>query len=145
MPPMAKRFLPSQEWSGCVRGIVGEYDVVCRHDTVRFLLSQEWSAWGRGDCWRIWRLCGRRRRAATMPYLPIDSLSPVDHSCESRNLSFICDNAASIFLLLTTRTIISRPSTLHNPHNAPAATTIAAAAFIYPPLRLKITRLMIRM
>ena len=88
------RFLPSQEWSGCVRGIVGEYDVVCRHDTVRFLLSQEWSAWGRGDCWRIWRLCGRRRRAATMPYLPIDSRSPVDHSCGIRNLIFTGGNAA---------------------------------------------------
>ena len=29
-------------------GFVGEYGVICRHDTVRFLLPQEWSTWGRG-------------------------------------------------------------------------------------------------
>ena len=37
------RFLPTQEWSTCVRTIVDEYGVVCIHNTVRFLLPQEWS------------------------------------------------------------------------------------------------------
>ena len=40
---MVVRFLLPQEWSTCVRTIVGEYGVVCKHDTVRFLPSQEWS------------------------------------------------------------------------------------------------------
>ena len=48
MPPMAMRFLPSQEWSTWDGRFVGDFGVVCRHDTVRFLPTQEWSTWGRG-------------------------------------------------------------------------------------------------
>ena len=38
----------------------------------------------------FWRRCGRQfgRRATTMPYLPMDSRPPVDHSCVGRNLFF---------------------------------------------------------
>ena len=41
------------------------------------------------DNWRIWRW-RRQRRVATMRYSPMDSRSPVDHSCVGRNLTVSC-------------------------------------------------------
>ena len=40
--------------------IVGDFGVICLYDTVRFLPTQEWSVCGRGICWWILALCGRQ-------------------------------------------------------------------------------------
>ena len=66
LPPMASRFLPTQEWSGggmgdCWRIWRGLGATIWRADSTRrcrpvknrFLPTQEWSAWGREICWRI--------------------------------------------------------------------------------------------
>ena len=65
MPPMAKRFLLPQEWSTCVRGIVGGFGIVaaaklspesCRPGDSCF--TQEWSCGGRecvGEFWYYWQ------------------------------------------------------------------------------------------
>ena len=66
MPPTAKRFLPTQEWSCGGRGIVGDSAVICIHDTVRFLPSQEWSTWGR-ECAGVFWHCRRRIVAKSPP------------------------------------------------------------------------------
>ena len=75
---MAKRFLPTQEWSACGRKIVDEFWRQC---------GRQFGGVGDfGNSEILVILAIRRLRAVTMRYSPMDSRSPVDHSCESRNL-----------------------------------------------------------
>ena len=86
MPPMAMRFLLSQEWSSGEREYVCVFWRLCIYDTVRFLPTQEWSCGGRGyiakntpDC------CPHNYQ--NPPPIPIP---PTDHSCVGRNLTVSC-------------------------------------------------------
>ena len=80
------------------RGIVGGFWHYWQHMTVRFLPTQEWSVGVTGVCGCILATVRAtiQRRAAIMPYSPIDFRSPVDHSCEGRNLTAIGGIAALI-------------------------------------------------
>ena len=76
----------------------------CRHNTVRFLPTQEWSTcvreiWERilATVWAtisaIWQFGDKRQQCRIRP---IHSRHPGDHSCVGRNLFLTSDNAASI-------------------------------------------------
>ena len=75
MPPMAKRFLPTQEWSVWGRECVWNFGVVVRPPLLVAALRQGDSCFrrnglvgGMGNCERIWHCCRRhcRRRAVAL-------------------------------------------------------------------------------
>ena len=82
MPPMAKRFLPTQEWSAGGREYVGRFLPIVAGTT---LLDSCFRRNGPGEDGGVSPKI-RPIVARTIAKIAPDSHSPTDHSCEGRNL-----------------------------------------------------------